>query len=533
MAVPVGLLLVAAWAAWRPTATSPETPVVIAAAVAAFLPWAWRRSGPDAIARWSASLAVLACLLLASTLAGWDVPTALEELALAATVLALVWIASRAPAPDGVVLAFALSIALLSLWAVWQVAFGLDAALAAIDDVAGPIRDGVLVRLESGRAFASLPLPGHFAALLAMVVPLLVRRTHPTGQEQRHRTVLRAAGLLLCAVGLALSRSPIGITLAGAAVAAVVIRRRSAALAAGVIVLLALLAVVVVNRGDVTRLDPVRLRLDNWKTACWLWSTSPVAGAGVGSYGQATQAVPFEVGNRPQHAHSLPLEWAAELGLIGIALFGAAAWWLWRLLRELWPRHPELAVALAVVPIHNLVDFSLYVSAVAVPWAVLVGWSLATVRDARAPARELRGRVLAVAAAGLAMAVAALHGTSVVVERAADTDGDRLTRHQLLRTAGNLAPWRLEPVQQQAAVALNQADPGLIEASAHAVTRVRWLRPHSAALASLASQLALARGQVAEAADEAWAARRQRPFDERLSEHLESLLGRLDGHRRR
>ena len=35
-------------------------------------------------------------------------------------------------------------------------------------------------------------------------------------------------------------------------------------------------------RPDLVALDPVRLRLDNWRTAAWVWSTSPVAGVGFG-----------------------------------------------------------------------------------------------------------------------------------------------------------------------------------------------------------------------------------------------------------
>ena len=37
----------------------------------------------------------------------------------------------------------------------------------------------------------------------------------------------------------------------------------------------------------VGELDPVRLRLDNWRTALWAWSGAPVTGVGVGGFGQA------------------------------------------------------------------------------------------------------------------------------------------------------------------------------------------------------------------------------------------------------
>ena len=156
------------------------------------------------------------------------------------------------------------------------------------------------------------------------------------------------------------------------------------------LLLVSVLVVVIVGRRDVVELEPVRLRLDNWRTAVWVWSTAPAAGVGIGGFAQAAQAVPFEVGNRPRHAHSLPLEWLAELGpvgLLGVVFAGLA---LWRLLRRLWPVRPDLAVALAVVPVHNLVDFSFYGSGVTLAWAVLVGWAMAFVSASSEPEPELR-----------------------------------------------------------------------------------------------------------------------------------------------
>ena len=159
------------------------------------------------------------------------------------------------------------------------------------------------------------------------------------------------------------------------------------------------LAVVVVWRADVMQLEPVRLRLDNWRTALWVWSGSPAVGVGPGGFAQASQAVPFATGNRPRHAHSLPLEWLAEMGLIGGTAFVLAAVALWRLLRRLWPLRPELAVAVAVVPVHNLVDFSLYSSGVALPWAALVGWAVASSRPTPPANPSPRGRSLLILAA--------------------------------------------------------------------------------------------------------------------------------------
>ena len=58
-----------------------------------------------------------------------------------------------------------------------------------------------------------------------------------------------------------------------------------------------------------------------------------------------------------------------------------------------------LAVALAVVPVHNLVDFSFFGSGVILVWAVLVGWAMAFVNTSSEPEpAPARGRVVFVAA---------------------------------------------------------------------------------------------------------------------------------------
>ena len=61
--------------------------------------------------------------------------------------------------------------------------------------------------------------------------------------------------------------------------------------------------VVVIGRGDVVKLEPVKLRLDNWRTALWVWSEAPASGVGVGGFAQAAQAVHLELyGKEPYYA---------------------------------------------------------------------------------------------------------------------------------------------------------------------------------------------------------------------------------------
>ena len=276
-------------------------------------------------------------------------------------------------------------------------------------------------------------------------------------------------------------------------------------------------------------LEPVQLRLDNWRTAVWVWSTAPAAGVGVGGFAQAAQAVPFEVGNRPRHAHSLPLEWLAELGPIGFlgVLFAGLA--LWRLLCRLWPERPDLAVALAVVPVHNLVDFSLYGSGVTLAWAVLVGWAMAFVRTPSEPEPvPVRGRVVFVTAVTGVLAATVLHVTSRMVEESASA---RDTPAEILNgalEARSLAPWRVDPLGLVASAALETGDPQRLSEARAEFDRGRWLRPHSAALAGLRAQLAVAGSMAPTAVSEAWISASEQPSSEAHAESLDSLLSRLE-----
>ncbi len=277
-------------------------------------------------------------------------------------------------------------------------------------------------RLAAGRAFASQPLPSHLAVLLATALPLCSFASAGGGALFRGSQVS-----CLCVVGLALTRSPIGVGLALVACAALAVAGGGRSIRLAVVVLALVLAVVVVARGDVLELEPVTLRLDNWRTAVWVWSTSPAAGVGFGGFGQVAQTVPFAVGNRPRFAHSLPLEWLAELGPVGLLAILAGGFALWRLVRDLWPHRPDLAVAIAVVPVHNLVDFSMHGSGVALPWAVLVGWAVAFGECNAGP----RNRVSGQAGGGgrvpaLALAATILYATSaMVLETAGQQDPTR------------------------------------------------------------------------------------------------------------
>jgi hypothetical protein len=517
-----GLLALAAWCAWRPAETSPSTAIVIGAVVLSLLVWGWRRT-PGEANRWLTAAAVGA-ILAASGMTGWDPASAIGELALLAAVASLVWLASRVAPPGRWPALLGLAISALTLWGLWQVTGGLERVLPAVSELPEEMQAAAIERLRSGRAFASQIVPSHFAALLATALPLLLARL-----RRRRSAVPWAVGTALCVIGLVISRSPVGAALALAASTAVVFHRRKRLLASIIVLLTLVLVVVVVGRGDVQELEPVRLRFDNWRSAVWVWSTAPAAGAGFGGFAQAAQAVPFEVGNRPRHAHSLPLEWLAELGPIGLLAVALLALVLWRLIRDVWPERPDLAAAVAVIPVHNLVDFSLYGSGVALPWAVLVGWTAAMRRQSGRPSREpARGRFVLVAAAAAALAVTVLHVTSIVVEASAASRPTPDERLAAAIDARRLAPWRVEPLGLIAAAALETGDQTRIADAIAGLERSRWLRPRSAALAGLRSQLAIAVGSAPSAVSEAWTSTFEQPTNETHAANFEALLDRLE-----
>jgi len=520
---PIALCLVALWTIWRPAETTVATPVVLALAVLVLVPWAHSRTEGRRLFTAIAVSGLAVAAAAFSAAGGWDRAAAVVELALAAAIVSFAWIASRERVSRILPGVLAAGIALLALWALWQVGVGFGRAEAAVAALPPALQANAAERLGSGRAFASLLLPGHLAVLFATALPLLMASI-----RRGRQSAPWAIGAGLCVLGLVLTRSPIGIGLAVVAMVVLLVRRRNLAMLAGVGILAAVLFLAVVWRPDVGELDPVRLRMDNWQTAAWAWSTSPVAGVGLGSFGQATRAVPFEVGNLPAHAHSLPMEWAAELGLVGVLACVVGAIWLVNLLRRLWPSQPELAVGLSIVPLHNLVDFSLYTSGVAIPWAILVGWGMAAVGREERRTGGAKSRIVLVTLAAVAVAGSLLHATSVTLERAALSSEAARQRYADAALAHRIAPWRIDPLPLAAAAALESGDPRLLGEASDLVTAGRRLRPRSATLAEASGRMELALGGVPSGAAELWSAARWQPAAGDRAASWKALLQQLE-----
>ncbi|MBI3271205.1 MAG: O-antigen ligase family protein [Planctomycetes bacterium] len=134
--------------------------------------------------------------------------------------------------------------------------------------------------------------------------------------------------------------------------------------------------------GDPERESP-RVRLDAWQGALRMVRAFPLAGVGLGAYPEVNAA--FQSDEFPQfylvHAHSDPLELAAEVGLPGIAL---AVWFTAALARAVWRRARSaggvplgIAGALVAGAAHSLVDFPFHVPGDLFPFAALAGIAVA------------------------------------------------------------------------------------------------------------------------------------------------------------
>ncbi len=481
--VPVGAGVLAAW---RPFEVDPLSGVVVAGLLVLAVVIG-NGVGPRFVGRPPAGPVLSALWIAVGMAVGWSRAQGVATLALAATVLLVILVVARAGPPERGTVVLALGISLLTLWAVWQVAVGFRVDLQELGRTTLPAPWAVRHRLETARAFASQLHPGHLAVLLAMVVPLGIGAI-----RDGHRR-LGAVVTFLAGAGVLLTRSPLGVVLALGASLAVFRKESTRWWLAVAGLLVAVLGAVALTRPDLARWEPFVHRWQNWTNAVWVWTESPVTGAGLGGFGTAALAVPFPVGNHPQHAHSLPLEWLAEMGVPGLVFAGYLFWWIVSLARRVRAGSPGLAAAILVVPLHNLVDFSFFASGVVVPWAVLVGWSLALTRDGdddstgspprRAPA--------AVALAAVVFAFWAASGASAALESwVAHPAGGPAPNVERLRLARRLAPWRSGPLE--AILGLAVRNPAFRETGLEECRRAGWWWPRSPGIAASAARLAAA-----------------------------------------
>ncbi|MGH7804168.1 MAG: O-antigen ligase family protein, partial [Candidatus Binatia bacterium] len=309
--------------------------------------------------------------------------------------------------------------------------------------------------IEETRVLGPFVNPNHFAAFVAMALfPAWALAQSAMRGARRKASTTKAAGsavlLLGCAVIVAslvgsASRGALVGTLAGAVflVAAAVYEKwqepardedqtssprllrwamRAAPGALGIVILAAGFFLAgaanraALDRRLVTGGGSLDFRLDLWSQSLGMLRDFPIFGVGVGSWREAFlryERYPL-TWLRPNHAHNDYLEWASEVGLVGVALTVA---WLAFVVRHAvanrsipgrvrWP----IIASVVVIAIHSIGDFSLRAAANALVLSVLLGllcnrqWKSSRRREAGAPsslAWNPRAAIATAAVAGL------------------------------------------------------------------------------------------------------------------------------------
>ncbi len=274
----------------------------------------------------------------------------------------------------------------------------------------------VALRIATGRIFSTFLLPSAFAGFLLLSLPLSLSLALRRGVRNHWRwlallsAVLQAVALFLtfshgAFLSLAVALCILGVMVAGPGV------RRAALLAAGVTLLL-LLAVVLVRgeafTGSSSETGPLSERLGNWQVAMAQIAEHPVAGVGWGAYGATYTKYQGPGMNQSRYVHNTYLQLLAEGGLLTLPLLMVFAVWAVRRVRFLASGERLLGLAAMAVLLHNLLDFTLLLPGIAVPFFfVLAGLAPqgATARAAGwAKAGPAAAVLLALAVAGLTVA---------------------------------------------------------------------------------------------------------------------------------
>lgn len=417
---------------------------------------------------------------------------------------------------DAALRVLGLGLAATALVAIIQAAGGLLPPAEALEALPAGMREAGLERLGGGRTMGTARLPGHFGALMLMAAPLLASGALSGARRLR---MVHWAGLALAVAGVLLSRSLAAVLVALVLVAlgAASTRMSRWVWLAGATVLL-LGAAVAAGRGDLATLEPLRLRLVNWRTAWDAFLAHPFTGVGLGGVGQAGLTAATGGVNITPYAHNTPLQLLAELGLAGAGAGGLFAAWLTGLVKAAWREHRALAMAVLVLPLHNLVDFSFYAAEVLLPWCVLLG-ALAA-RLAPPPPRPLTAWLLVpLLAGGTLLAASGWRGENEV-RRALAAPPDVGAPAGL--AAARWTPWSLKPLF----VAVERAQEGgadeqFLSALDGELARRWWVRPRSATWAEARARVALTRSRLPEAQLWVREARRRAPWRREL-EFLEA-----------
>lgn len=215
-----------------------------------------------------------------------------------------------------------------------------------------------------------------------------------------------------------------------------------------------------------------------WPVLSGLIAKFPLAGIGRGAF--ATTFPAFKVNADPftwTHAENEWLQAFVDLGVPGGALVGAFAWtWFKAAVRSLSPTKLAIATGTAALALHNLVDFSLEILGVAVPFAV----SLALLTE---PGRGFSVGPKALRAFAVLGGVLGVFGISVHHFHSAELDGARVANARTSEEARMLGQaavsWHPTDYFPQEAVGIHLAGSGKCTEGLPWLFRAMALNPSS------------------------------------------------------
>jgi len=345
----------------------------------------------------------------------------------------------------------------ISLFAIYQALWGLDALAARLAEGRWIADQEVLLdRARSGRAFAGFVTPAALGGYLVMTGPVTVAAALES-HGRRRWLLLTAALLQLAGLFASVSATAIGAGLVAMTLAAV--RRkelRSAILLVAGLLAVVLVAVVLVRGREVASLSDDqsawRLRAGNYRIAGEMIADHPWRGVGFGSFGEVYPQYRRPDDNESQHVHNIALELVAELGIPGGLLVGVLFFGLFTgpVLRRPPPDSPRwwrgAEVGLAAFAVHNLADFTAFLPALLWLAALLRGW-VATEAEPRGrwlhgiPAVAVRCAVVGAAAVAVLAGLGENHIDAAVQAVVDEQPALAAARAQ---RAVRLAPWRTD-----------------------------------------------------------------------------------------
>lgn len=433
----------------------------------------------------------------------------------------------------------------VALHAVYQALGGLELAARHVAAAEGlPGRAAVLERLGEGRAFASFATPAALGGFLVLALPPTV------GLGLSRRGVARGAvlGAALVQVGGLLAAASataiggLGIALAGAAWRAVGSRRRLRLALAVAFAGLGLAGVVALRGPELLNATgpggPWRLRAANMRAAWRMFADHPFLGVGPGGFGEVYPGYRRAGDNEVQHAHCLPLELAAETGVVGAVVLAPAliGLFLGPLLRRTegtvpWVRGIE--IGLAGFALQNLADFTAFFPSLV--WlAALLRGAVAGSETSLGPGRSPAARLVSGAALAGTLLAALVAGRSGLAwnarfdSRQSAVAGAWEAAAGEARRATRLAPWDVDGWLILAQVLVEQPRERALEAATEAAERAVRLSPVRPQARRVRAAMRLRAGDLAGAYADLAEAARLYPLRPEYGRERDALGSRLE-----